>query len=89
MRVMIILLAIVALTAALLWAVYHTALGTVVGGLVSDGFRAWLHAGSPDRGAEAGYDREFIVLAIGCAAAATLVVWLVDRGVRRYRGPSS
>ena len=85
MRIVILLFCIVALTAILLWSTYHTSLGALMGSVFPDGFWVWLHAGTEDRGAESGYDLEWVVFAILCTFLATIVVLLVDRWLRKSR----
>ncbi len=85
MHIVMVLLGIVVLTAALLWAVYNTGLGALLGALIPQEFWAWLHAGSAARGAETGYDLELAVFTLICALLATLIVLLVQQWLRKSR----
>lgn len=85
MRLVILLLCILALTAILLLAVYQTDLGMLVGGWIPDGFWVWLHSGAAESGAESAYDLEWLVFALQSGIVSTVTVLLVDRWLRRFR----
>ncbi len=85
MHRVILSLFVAALAVLLLWAVYHTGFGILVGGLLPDDFWTWIHTQAPAAGAESGYDLEFLILAGLCLLLAALIVLPIDRRLRRFR----